>query len=162
MVLLENDAFLNELTKLFERTRSSGSVSSTMKIVKEGVNKPLPKGTKKPTPTLEEIRAEGSGYGVLVRATDGKRKVSTFVKKDKAAKFSKSYQTILLAYVELGDALKEKKKKKKKKALVKKKVSPTEKPSEAVEKKPEAPSASSGANASAGSKTKGKTKGKKK
>ena len=157
MVLLENDAFLNELTKLFERTRNSGSVSSTMKIVKEGVNKPLPKGTKKPTPTLEEIRAEGSGYGVLVRATDGKRKVSTFVKKDKAAKFSKSYQTILLAYVELGDALKEKKKKKK--APVKKKVS---KPSEAVEKKPEAPSASSGANASAGSKKKGKTKSKKK
>ena len=157
MVLLENDAFLNELTKLFERTRSSGSVSSTMKIVKEGVNKPLPKGTKKPTPTLEEIRAEGSGYGVLVRATDGKRKVSTFVKKDKAAKFSKSYQTILLAYVELGDALKEKKKKKKK-APVKKKA--TGKPNEAVEKKSEAPSTSGGATASAGSKTKGKTKGK--
>ena len=156
MVLLENDAFLNELTKLFERTRNSGSVSSTMKIVKEGVNKPLPKGTKKPTPTLEEIRAEGSGYGVLVRATDGKRKVSTFVKKDKAAKFSKSYQTILLAYVELGDALKEKKKKKK--APVKKKA--TGKPNEAMEKKPEAPSTRGGATASAGSKTKGKTKGK--
>lgn len=155
MVLLENDAFLNELTKLFERTRNAGSVSSTMKIVKEGVNKPLPKGTKKPTPTIEEIRAEGSGYGVLVRATDGKRKVSTFVKKEKAAKFSKSYQTILLAYVELGDALKEKKKKKK--APVKKKAAG--KPTEAVGKKSEAQSTSD-ANASAG-KTKGKTKGKK-
>ena len=101
-MLMENDAFLTELTKLFERTRERGTVTCVMKIVKEGQNKPTPKGEKRPEPTLEEVRAPGSGYGVLVRATDGKRKVSTFVKPEKAAKFSKSYKTIQLAYVELG------------------------------------------------------------
>ena len=71
MVLMENDAFLTELTKLFERTRERGTVTCVMKIVKEGQNKPTPKGEKRPEPTLEEVRAPGSGYGVLVRATDG-------------------------------------------------------------------------------------------
>ena len=66
MVLLENDAFLTELTKLYERTRAKGSVSCVMKITKP-TNKPRPKGTKRPDPTLEEIRAPGSEYGVLVR-----------------------------------------------------------------------------------------------
>ena len=120
MVLMENDAFLTELTKLFERTRERGTVTCVMKIVKEGQNKPTPKGEKRPEPTLEEVRAPGSGYGVLVRATDGKRKVSTFVKPEKAAKFSKSYKTIQLAYVELGHGAANKTTKKKKKPLAKK------------------------------------------
>jgi len=120
MVLLENDAFLTELTKLFERTRERGTVTCVMKIVKEGQNKPTPKGEKRPEPTLEEVRAPGSGYGVLVRATDGKRKVSTFVKPEKAAKFSKSYKTIQLAYIELGRGAANKATKKKKKPLAKK------------------------------------------
>lgn len=120
MVLMENDAFLTELTKLFERTRERGTVTCVMKIVKEGQNKPTPKGEKRPEPTLEEVRAPGSGYGVLVRATDGKRKVSTFVKPEKAAKFSKSYKTIQLAYVELGHGAANKATKKKKKPLAKK------------------------------------------
>jgi len=119
-VLMENDAFLTELTKLFERTRERGTVTCVMKIVKEGQNKPTPKGEKRPEPTLEEVRAPGSGYGVLVRATDGKRKVSTFVKPEKAAKFSKSYKTIQLAYVELGHGAANKTTKKKKKPLAKK------------------------------------------
>ena len=119
-MLMENDAFLTELTKLFERTRERGTVTCVMKIVKEGQNKPTPKGEKRPEPTLEEVRAPGSGYGVLVRATDGKRKVSTFVKPEKAAKFSKSYKTIQLAYVELGHGAANKATKKKKKPLAKK------------------------------------------
>ena len=119
-MLMENDAFLTELTKLFERTRERGTVTCVMKIVKEGQNKPTPKGEKRPEPTLEEVRAPGSGYGVLVRATDGKRKVSTFVKPEKAAKFSKSYKTIQLAYVELGHGAANKTTKKKKKPLAKK------------------------------------------
>ena len=57
---------------------------------------------------------------MLVRATDGKRKVSTFVKPEKAAKFSKSYKTIQLAYVELGHGAANKTTKKKKKPLAKK------------------------------------------
>ena len=119
-MLMENDAFLTELTKLFERTRERGTVTCVMKIVKEGQNKPTPKGEKRPEPTLEEVRAPGSGYGVLVRATDGKRKVSTFVKPEKTAKFSKSYKTIQLAYVELGHGAANKTTKKKKKPLAKK------------------------------------------
>jgi len=58
MVLMENDAFLTELTKLFERTRERGTVTCVMKIVKEGQNKPTPKGEKRPEPTLEEVRDE--------------------------------------------------------------------------------------------------------
>jgi signal recognition particle subunit SRP14 len=119
MVLLENDAFLTELTKLYERTRAKGSVSCVMKITKP-TNKPRPKGTKRPDPTLEEIRAPGSEYGVLVRASDGKRKVSTFVKPEKASKFSKSYQTIQLAYLDGLSAETKKKKKKKPTAKAKK------------------------------------------
>jgi signal recognition particle subunit SRP14 len=89
-----------------------------MKITKP-TNKPRPKGTKRPDPTLEEIRAPGSEYGVLVRASDGKRKVSTFVKPEKASKFSKSYQTIQLAYLD-GLSAETKKKKKKPTAKAKK------------------------------------------
>jgi signal recognition particle subunit SRP14 len=150
MVLLENDAFLTELTKLFERTRERGTVTCVMKIVKEGQNKPTPKGEKRPEPTLEEVRAPGSGYGVLVRATDGKRKVSTFVKPEKAAKFSKSYKTIQLAYIELGrGAAKKATKKKKKTAAVKKaKTTPASKP---------APASTSTANAGGGAPAAAKT-----
>lgn len=145
-MLMENDAFLTELTKLFERTRERGTVTCVMKIVKEGQNKPTPKGEKRPEPTLEEVRAPGSGYGVLVRATDGKRKVSTFVKPEKAAKFSKSYKTIQLAYVELGHGAANKTTKKKKKPLAKK-------TSAAKAEKTTTPAASAGDGAPAAAKT---------
>ena len=145
-MLMENDAFLTELTKLFERTRERGTVTCVMKIVKEGQNKPTPKGEKRPEPTLEEVRAPGSGYGVLVRATDGKRKVSTFVKPEKAAKFSKSYKTIQLAYVELGHGAANKATKKKKKPLAKK-------TSAAKAEKTTTPAASAGDGAPATAKT---------
>ena len=137
MVLLENDAFLTELTKLYERTRAKGSVSCMMKITKP-TNKPRPKGTKRPDPTLEEIRAPGSEYGVLVRASDGKRKVSTFVKPEKASKFSKSYQTIQLAYLD-GLSAETKKKKKKPTAKAKKPTAKAKKPVEESTVTPAAP-----------------------
>ena len=92
-----------------------------------GPNKPTPKGEKRPEPTLEEVRAPGSGYGVLVRATDGKRKVSTFVKPEKAAKFSKSYKTIQLAHAELDTGRRANKATKKKKKPLAKKTSAAKK-----------------------------------
>lgn len=115
MVLLENDAFLTALTKLFERGRENGTVTCVMKICRE-TNKPTPKGERRVEPSLEEIRAPGSGYGVLVRAACGSRKVSTFVRPERAAKFAKSYQTIQLAYMDGLGAEQKKKAKAKAKA----------------------------------------------
>lgn len=156
MVQLENDAFLTELTKLFERSREAGTVTCTMKIVNENELKPKPKGTKRSTPSLEEIRAIGSGYGVLVRATCGKRKVSTFVRPEKAAKFAKSYQTIQLAYMDFAVAETSKKKKMKAKAKAKAKgASGSAKKSNAkstVEKGQESKSKATGSEPSAGAK----------
>lgn len=156
MVQLENDAFLTELTKLFERSREAGTVTCTMKIVNENELKPKPKGTKRSTPSLEEIRAIGSGYGVLVRATCGKRKVSTFVRPEKAAKFAKSYQTIQLAYMDFAVAETSKKKKMKAKAKAKAKgASGSAKKTNAkstVEKGQESKSKATGSEPSAGAK----------
>ena len=158
MVKLENDAFLTELTKLFERSREAGTVTCTMKIVNENELKPKPKGTKRSTPSLEEIRAIGSGYGVLVRATCGKRKVSTLVRPEKAAKFAKSYQTIQLAYMDFAVAETSKKKKMKAKAKAKAKAkgaSGSAKKSNAkstVEKGQESKSKATGSEPSAGAK----------
>ncbi|XP_076234453.1 signal recognition particle 14 isoform X2 [Calliopsis andreniformis] len=53
MVLLENDAFLVELTRLFERSRISGSVVLTIKRF-NGYNKPVPREGRPPLPTPTE------------------------------------------------------------------------------------------------------------
>lgn len=45
MVLLENDAFLTELTLLYQKNRNSGSVYLTMKKY-DGSTKPQPKERK--------------------------------------------------------------------------------------------------------------------
>ena len=152
-MLLENDAFLTALTKLFERARENGTVTCVMKICRE-TNKPTPKGTRREEPTLEEIRAEGSGYGVLVRASSGSRKVSTFVRPERASKFAKSYQTIQLAYIDgLGAA--ERTKKKKAKAKAKAAVKPTTKAGvgSKTEAKAKTESATAGATGASGAKT---------
>ncbi|XP_066133232.1 signal recognition particle 14 kDa protein isoform X2 [Saccopteryx bilineata] len=69
MVLLESEQFLTELTRLFQKCRLSGSVFITLKKY-DGRTKPIPrKGS------VEGF--EPSDNKCLLRATDGKKKIST-------------------------------------------------------------------------------------
>ena len=100
MVLVDNDAFLTELTRMFERTRERGTVSTTMKHGKV-YDRPRPKSVRKlERATAAEAMANDPSWGVIVRASDGKKKVSTFVSKTAGEAFGKSLQTIQLAYID--------------------------------------------------------------
>lgn len=97
MVLLELDPFLTELSKLFERTKASGTVFLTMKRTNM-----KPRSSKQPS--------QEEDYKCLVRATVGKRTISTVVSGREHAKFQQSYTTILKARM---DGLKKREKQKK-------------------------------------------------
>eukprot|EP00877_Chromochloris_zofingiensis_P002591 jgi/Chrzof1/12332/Cz06g30190.t1 len=99
MVHLEPDPFLTELHKLYERNKSSGTVWITMKR-----SNLKPRKSKKP--------AKEEDYQCLIRATDGKRKISTAVSATDYVKFQTSYSLILRAHM---DALKRREKVKVKK-----------------------------------------------
>ncbi|XP_054927884.1 signal recognition particle 14 kDa protein isoform X1 [Dermacentor andersoni] len=74
MVLLENESFLSELTKLFQKYRSSGSVYITMKRYD---------GRTKPKPRQEKLAANPiqppAEYKCLLRAHAGPNKISTVI-----------------------------------------------------------------------------------
>ncbi|XP_005099827.1 signal recognition particle 14 kDa protein [Aplysia californica] len=97
-MLLENDAFLTELTKLFTKGKTSGSVTMTMKRY-DGRTKPKPQGGLLPEP---------SEYKCLVRATLGNRKISTVVNHKDVTKFQMAYGNLLKGSM---DGLKKKDKK---------------------------------------------------
>ncbi|XP_064421095.1 signal recognition particle 14 kDa protein isoform X2 [Latimeria chalumnae] len=90
MVLLENDQFLTELTRLFQKCRTTGSVYITLKKY-DGRTKPVP---RKGLPENFEPADK-----CLLRATDGKKKISTV-----------AYSNLLRAHM---DGLKKKDKKNK-------------------------------------------------
>uniref|UniRef100_A0A3P8XEZ2 Signal recognition particle 14 kDa protein n=1 Tax=Esox lucius TaxID=8010 RepID=A0A3P8XEZ2_ESOLU len=91
MVLLENDSFLTELTRLFQKCRTSGSVAITLKKY-DGRTKPVP---RKGYPE----NYEPADNKCLLRASDGKKKISTV-----------AYSNLLRAHM---DGLKKKDKKSK-------------------------------------------------
>lgn len=95
MVQLEGDGFLNELIKMYERNQQSGTVWVTMKRT----NMKPRKSTKPETKQLE--------YKCLIRASDGKRRISTAVGQGQYAKFSQSVVVIMKAHM---DSLKKKEK----------------------------------------------------
>uniref|UniRef100_A0A674EI33 Signal recognition particle 14 kDa protein n=1 Tax=Salmo trutta TaxID=8032 RepID=A0A674EI33_SALTR len=72
MVLLENDSFLTELTRLFQKCRTSGSVAITCYFFDDGRTKPVP---RKGHPESYEP----ADNKCLLRASDGKKKISTVV-----------------------------------------------------------------------------------
>ncbi|XP_050404518.1 signal recognition particle 14 kDa protein [Patella vulgata] len=84
-MLLENDAFLSELTRMFQRSKNSGSVSITMKRW-DGHNKPKPRTGNPPEPTE---------YKCLFRATARNKKISTVVSQKDVTKFQMAYCTLL-------------------------------------------------------------------
>merc|ERR1711860_339541 len=97
-MLLENDAFLSELTKLFAKAKTCGSVSITMKRY-DGINKPKPQGAQIPEP---------NEYKCLIRATLGNKKISTVINHKDVTKFQMAYGNLMKASM---DGLKKKDKK---------------------------------------------------
>ncbi|XP_015120694.1 signal recognition particle 14 kDa protein [Diachasma alloeum] len=87
MVLLENDAFLSELTRLFDKSRLSGSVVLTIKRY-NGHNRPVPREGKPPLPKPSE-------YLCLVRATLRSKKISTVIHSKDVNKFQQAYWNLL-------------------------------------------------------------------
>uniref|UniRef100_A0AAA9S277 Signal recognition particle 14 kDa protein n=1 Tax=Bos taurus TaxID=9913 RepID=A0AAA9S277_BOVIN len=96
--------FLTELTRLFQKCRLSGSVFITLKKY-DGRTKPIPrKGS------VEGF--EPSDNKCLLRATDGKKKISTVVSSKEVNKFQMAYSNLLRANM---DGLKKRDKKSKSK-----------------------------------------------
>ncbi|XAR62562.1 hypothetical protein NMG60_11017368 [Bertholletia excelsa] len=104
MVLLQPDPFLNELTSMFEHNAEKGSVWVTLKhsSMKSKVKR------NKMTSAGKEIE-----FKCLVRATDGKKTISTIVGMKDHQRFQASYATILKAQM---TALKKRERKEKRKA----------------------------------------------
>ncbi|XP_070950406.1 signal recognition particle 14 kDa protein-like [Macaca nemestrina] len=102
MVVLESEQFLTELTRLFQKCRTSGSVYITLKKY-DGRTKPIPKKG-----TVEGF--EPADNKCLLRATDGKKKISTVVSSKEASKFQMAHSNLLRANM---DGLKKRNKKNK-------------------------------------------------
>ncbi|KAK4755075.1 hypothetical protein SAY87_008832 [Trapa incisa] len=107
MVLLQLDPFLNELTSMFEKSTEKGSIWVTLK---QDV------ASLKSKAQRNKMRTVGSSikYRCLVRATDGKKTISTSVGTKDHQQFQASYATILKAHM---TALKKRERKYKKKAV---------------------------------------------
>jgi len=115
-MLLENDNFLLELTKLFQqqRVKNSGSLSLVMKRY-DGRTKPQAKLTKKQR--LERKKSTATNqtntptthdsveYKCLVRAVYGSKKLSTIVSAKDINRFQLAYSNLLKANM---DTLKKK------------------------------------------------------
>ncbi|XP_049634875.1 signal recognition particle 14 kDa protein [Suncus etruscus] len=103
MVLLESEQFLTELTRLFQKCRLTGSVFITLKKYD---------GRTKPTPRKGSLDGFEPADKCLLRATDGKRKISTVVSSKEVNKFQMAYSNLLRANM---DGLKKRDKKNKSK-----------------------------------------------
>ncbi|XP_038640052.1 signal recognition particle 14 kDa protein [Mustelus asterias] len=104
MVLLESDSFLTELTRLFQKCRNSGSIYLTMKKY-DGRTKPVPRKGNPDT-------FDPADNKCLLRATDGKKKISTVISSKEVNRFQMAYSNLLRAHM---DGLKKKDKKSKSK-----------------------------------------------
>eukprot|EP00069_Balaena_mysticetus_P018123 bmy_11169T0 len=89
MVLLEREQFLTELTGLFQKCRLSGSMCITLKKY-DGRTKPIPKKG-----SVEGF--EPSENKCLLRATDGKKKISTVVSPKEVNTFQMACSNLLRA-----------------------------------------------------------------
>ncbi|KAI5678292.1 hypothetical protein M9H77_09242 [Catharanthus roseus] len=105
MVRLQPDPFLNELTSMFERTTEKGSVWVTLKHSSDK-SKVARNKMKKSGEKIE--------FRCLIRATDGKKTISTMVGAKDHQRFQASYATILKARM---TALKKRERKDKRKAV---------------------------------------------
>ncbi|CAH9090362.1 unnamed protein product [Cuscuta epithymum] len=104
MVRLQPDPFLNELTSMFERTMEKGSVWVTLKH-----------SSDKSKAQRNKLKTSGEKieYKCLIRATDGKKNISTMVGPKDHQRFQASYAILLKARM---TALKKRERKDRKKA----------------------------------------------
>ncbi|KAI6656926.1 Signal recognition particle 14 kDa protein [Oopsacas minuta] len=90
MVLLDPDAFLTELGKLFTKHRNTGAVVITLKKY-NGHTKPTPKPRKgkpgKKEGEKEHVHPQPDEHLCLIRAKAGNKKLSTHVSSKKVTKF---------------------------------------------------------------------------
>jgi len=114
MVLLENDGFLSELTRMFVRGRDKGSIVLTMKKY-DGRDKPKPRKAK-PTRAGGAVASSSSEsvneYKCLLRAQLSSKKISTVVSSKDVNKFVLAYNSLLKGNM---DGLKKREKSKEKK-----------------------------------------------
>jgi signal recognition particle subunit SRP14 len=89
-MLVEQDSFLNQLMKLYDRTRDKGTVYITMKRY-TGV---LTRKSRKAAAVDEATSGEIPESKLLVRAVAGKTKYSTLVPAKDHARFSTSLMNI--------------------------------------------------------------------
>ncbi|XP_061721914.1 signal recognition particle 14 kDa protein [Cydia pomonella] len=102
MVLLSNDEFLVELTKLFQKARASGSITMTMKRYD---------GRTKPEPRDGSPVVKNPEYKCLIRAQSSSKKISTVIEQREVEKFSTAYTNLLRTSVNGLKRLKKPKKK---------------------------------------------------
>ncbi|XP_045692524.1 signal recognition particle 14 kDa protein-like [Phyllostomus hastatus] len=88
MVLLERKQFLTELTRLFQKCRWWGSVFITLKKYD---------GRTKPIPRKGFVEGFEPSDKRLLRATDGKKKISAVVSSQEVSKFQMAYSDLLRA-----------------------------------------------------------------
>jgi len=119
MVLLENEGFLSELTRMFARGRDKGSIILTMKKY-DGRDKPKPRKAK-PTRAGGAVASSSSEsaneYKCLLRAQLSSKKISTVVSSKDVNKFVLAYNSLLKGNMD-GLKKREKSKEKKKSAAV--------------------------------------------
>ena len=96
MVLLENEQFLTELTKFYQKSKTSGSVTVTMKRY-DGRTKPISRKQKANMP----VPPEPQEYKCLMRATLGNKKLSTIVLAKDINKFQLAYSNLIRGNIEL-------------------------------------------------------------
>jgi len=114
MVLLENDGFLSELTRMFARGRDKGSIVLTMKKY-DGRDKPKPrkaKATRPGGPVASSSSESANEYKCLLRAQLSSKKISTVVSSKDVNKFVLAYNSLLKGNM---DGLKKREKSKEKK-----------------------------------------------
>ncbi|KAF5185171.1 Signal recognition particle protein [Thalictrum thalictroides] len=104
MVLLQPDPFLSELTNMYERSTEKGSVWVTFK-----------RSSMKSKVARNKMESKGEAieFRCLIRATDGKKTISTSVSAKDHQRFQASYATVLKAHMH---ALKKRERKDKRKA----------------------------------------------
>lgn len=99
MVLLENEQFLSELTKFYEKAKTSGTVLTSMKRY-DGRTKPNPRpGSKRAA--AEANTGDSIDYKCLIRASMGSRKIRTVVNNKDMNKFQQQHSLLMRAYIEL-------------------------------------------------------------
>ncbi|XP_043554111.1 signal recognition particle 14 kDa protein isoform X1 [Chiloscyllium plagiosum] len=96
--------FLTELTRLFQKCRTTGSIYLTMKKY-DGRTKPVPRKGNPDT-------FDPADNKCLLRATDGKKKISTVISSKEVNRFQMAYSNLLRAHM---DGLKKKDKRSKSK-----------------------------------------------